>query len=170
MYMHLYYNAAKAVDDEREIHKLLGKLQEELESGKRNPDNEKKYVKYFDINTTPVRGTSITAKDDVIEEAKKRYGYFVLVSNVIKDPIEALNIYRNKDLVEKTFFNLKDRLGFNRLAVSSDMGLDGKLFVEFIALIYLSYIKKQMQDGGLFKTYSMQGLLDTLYIIECFNN
>ncbi len=168
MYMHIYYNAAKAVDDERELHKLLAKLQEELLSDRRNPNHEKKYAKYFDINTTPIREISVKAKEDVLEEARQRYGYFVLLSNTIKDPIKALEIYRNKDLVEKAYADIKDRLAFNRPAVSSEQSLDGKLFVEFIALIYLSYIKKQMQNGGLFKSFTLQGLLDTLDVIECF--
>ncbi len=168
MYLHIYYNAAQAVDDERKFHKMLRTLHEELESGKRNPNNEKKYEKYFTIKTTPIRGIQVIAKDDAIEKAKQSYGYFVLLSNVVKDPIKALEIYRNKDLVEKAFCDLKDRLGFNRPAVSSDMSLDGKLFVEFIALIYLSYIKKQMKDGRLFKKYTMQSLLDEFDIIECY--
>ena len=29
-------------------------LQEELENGKRNPEHEKQYAKYFDVKTTPV--------------------------------------------------------------------------------------------------------------------
>ncbi|WP_222622735.1 hypothetical protein [Paenibacillus sp. PAMC21692] len=53
-----------------------------------------------------------------------------------------------------------------RTLVSSEQSLDGKLFIEFVALIYLSYIKKQMQDSGLFKTYTMQGIL--VDVIECF--
>jgi hypothetical protein len=54
--------------------------------------------------------------------------------------------------------------------VSSEQSLDGKLFVEFVALIYLSYIKKQMQDQNLFKEYTLQGVLDKLDVIECFEN
>ena len=82
--------------------------------------------------------------------------------------IEALELYRNKDVIEKAFGNLKERLNMRRTLVSSEKSLDGKLFVEFIALIYLSYIKKKMQDNGLFKTYSIPSLLDKLDIIECF--
>lgn len=52
--------------------------------------------------------------------------------------------------------------------VSSESSLDGKLFVQFVALIYLSYIKKQMQDQHLFKIYTMQEIIDELDIIECF--
>ncbi len=122
----------------------------------------------FDINTTPARGTKVTAREEAIVEAKKNYGYFALISNEVKDPIEALEIYRNKDLVEKAFGNLKERLNFSRTAVSSEQSLDGKLFVEFVALIYLSYLKKKMQEKNLFKKYTMQGLLDEFDVIECF--
>jgi len=168
MYLHVYLNTERAVDEEKRLAKLLLALQEELESGRLNPNHEKRYAKYFDIKSTPVRGTKVTVKQDVIDEVKKNYGYFVLLSNEVKDPIKALELYRNKDLVEKAFGNLKDRLNFNRTCVSSDKNLDGKLFVEFLALIYLSYIKKQMQDKNLFKKYTMYQLLDELDIIECF--
>jgi transposase len=168
MYLHLYFNCEKAVEDEKNLNTLLCRLQEELESGRRNPEHEKQYAKYFNIKTTPVRGTKVTAIQEAMAEAKKNYGYFALLSNEVKDPIEALEIYRNKDLVEKAFGNLKERLNFSRTAVSSDQSLDGKLFVEFVALIYLSYIKKKMQDKNLFKKYTMQELFDEFDIIECF--
>jgi transposase len=60
-----------------------------------------------------------------------------------------------KDLVEKAFENLKERLNFRRIFVSSDLSLDGKLFVEFIALIFQKHIKKKMQDVSLFTKYTM---------------
>ena len=57
-----------------------------------------------------------------------------------------------------------------RLFVSSEQSLDGKLFVQFIALIYISYIKKQMQINGLYKKYTIASLLDKLDVIECFEH
>ena len=168
LYFHIYYNSEKAIEDERRQNILLMTLQEELESGKRNADHEKSYARYFDIQSTPVRGIKAIARQNAINETKKNYGYFALISNDIKDPIEAIEIYRNKDLIEKAFGNLKERLNLRRTLVSSDLSLDGKLFVEFIALIYLSYIKKKMQEGNLFKKYTMQSLLDEFDVIECF--
>jgi len=70
--------------------------------------------------------------------------------------------------VEKAFENLKERLNLRRVAVSSEQSLDGKLFVQFIALIFLSYITKKMQENDLFKDYTLQEVLDELDIIECF--
>lgn len=62
----------------------------------------------------------------------------------MKGPIEALEISHNKGLVEKWFGDLKGRWRFNRTSVSPELSLDGKLFVEFIALICFSYVKKKM--------------------------
>ena len=168
MYIHLYFNNEKAVEDEKNLNILLGTLQGELESGKKTTKHEKKYAKYFDSKSTPIRGTKVTVRQEAVVEAKKNYGYFALLSNEIKESVEALEVYRNKDLIEKAFGNLKERLNFSRTAVSSDKSLDGKLFVEFIALIYLSYLKKKMQDKNLFKRYTMLELLDEFDIIECF--
>ena len=168
MFLHLYYSADRALEREKAFNKLLHKLQLELESEKRNAEHERLYATYFKVTSTPVKGISVAAKEETIAETKKNYGYFALLSNDIKDPIEALKIYRNKDLVEKAFGNLKERLNLRRLSVSSEQSLNGKLFVEFIALIILSYIKKKMQSTGLFKNMTMQELLDELDIIEGF--
>lgn len=168
MYLHLYYSPERALEDERAFFSRLSDLQGELESGQLNPDHEKQYTRYFEVKNTPVRGVKIIAKEDALAETKLNHGYFVLLSNDIKNPVEALDIYRNKDRVEKAFENLKDRLNMRRLAVSSEQSLDGKLFVKFLALIFLSCITKKMQDAILFKKYTLQEILDELDAIECF--
>ena len=73
-----------------------------------------------------------------------------------------------RDIVEKAFWNIKERLNMRRTLVSSESSLEGKLFVEFVALIYLSYIKNKMDEAGLFSKYTMHELLDELDVIECF--
>jgi len=168
MYFHLYYNADKAVEDGRKFNLRMTALSEELLSGTRKAEHEKDYAKYFEVKQTPVRGIRVKAKQAAMEQAKSRFGYFVLLSNEIKSAEMALEIYRNKDVVEKAFGNIKERLNCKRMLVSSDASLEGKLFVEFIALIYLSYIKKRMGDKNLFKRYTLQGLLDEVDMIECF--
>ena len=56
-----------------------------------------------------------------------------------------------------------------RTSVSSDLNLEGKLFIQFVALIYLSYIKKQMSDNSMFKKYTLQEVLDEIDVIEKFD-
>jgi transposase len=168
MYLHFYYSPDRALEDEKAFNNRMAVWQNELESGQRHPDHEKHYAKYFTVKSTPVRGVKVVANEEAMAEAKRNYGYFALLSNEIKDAVEALEVYRNKDLVEKAFDNLKERLNLRRTVVSSEQSLNGKLFVQFIALIFLSSITKRMQENNLFKNYTMQEVLDELDIIECF--
>jgi hypothetical protein len=168
MYLHIYYNPERALDDERGFNRNILSLRDELLRGKRKEDHEKQYAIYFDIKETPKRGIQVSIKQDALAKAKRFYGYFALVSNEVREPILALEIYRNKDLIEKNFGNLKERLNFRRTLVSSEESLEGKIFVEFLALIYLAYIKKQMQDKNLFRKYTMNELLDEFDVIECY--
>ena len=168
LYIHYYYNIDKAAEDEKAFDRRLIALKQELESGKRVPEHEKLYQKYFTIKTTPRRGTQVTVREEDISKARRYYGFFALITNETMDAVTALELYRNKDVVEKAFGNLKERLNMRRALVSSEQSLEGKLFVQFVALIYLSYIKKQMQVKGLLKDYTLPGLLDKLDVIECF--
>lgn len=168
IYIHYYYNIDRAAEEEKRFDNKLLQLKEELMSGKRVKAHESQYNKYFIIKETPKRGVQIEIKYDVVADVKRYYGFFTLVSNETMDAKRALEIYRNKDVVEKAFGNLKERLSMRRMLVSSEQSLEGKLFVEFVALIYLSYIKKQMQEHQLFKKYTLQTLLDRLDVIECF--
>ena len=170
VYLHYYYNDQKATDDKDRFNHMLDRLENNLCEGKMDPEDAALYQKYFVINETPVRGVRYSFKEDAIRKAEKNYGYFVLMSNGIKDPVEALKIYRNKDLIEKSFGNLKERLDMRRMSVASEENFEGKLFVQFVALQLLSYIKKQMDDNGLFKNYTMQSLLDELDIIEYYQH
>lgn len=168
MYLHLYFSPDRALEEEKALNARLVEWQEELESGRRHPDHEPQYARYFEVKITPVRGTKVVAREEALAEAKRNYGYFALLSNEIKDPVEALTVYRNKDLVEKAFDNLKERLNLRRTAVSSEQSLDGKLFVQFVALIFLSCIMKKMRENNLFKDHTLQEVLDELDVIECF--
>jgi transposase len=166
MYMHIYYDDQLATDDKLRFHKLLDSLEEEILTGRRVEAREKLYRKYYMISETPVRGARIEPKQEAIDAARKNFGFFVLLSNGVKDPEEALRLYRSKDMIEKAFSDLKGRLGMRRTSVSSEENLEGKLFLQFLALIYLSYVKRAMDKKGLFRNYTMQELFDELDVIE----
>jgi|GEM_PF-65065 len=170
VYIHFYYSIDRAAEDQKNFDRRLMALKNEIVSEKRVPGHEKSYKKYFDVKSMPIRGIRVNVKEDAVMEAKRYYGFFALMSNDKMDPMAALMLYRNKDLVEKAFGNLKERLNFRRTLVSSEQTLNGKLFVEFVALIYLSYINKQMHDANLYKHHTLAGLLDKLDVIECFEH
>lgn len=166
IYVHLFFNPERAVEEETAFNTRMAQLRKELVSGDRVAGHEKLYDRFFTVAESAKRGIRVQCNDAAMKEAKSRFGCFSLLSNEIKDPIAALQIYRNKDAVEKAFSDIKGRLNCRRTLVSSERSLDGKLFVEFVALIILSYVNKHMQDAKLFHKYTMQGLLDELDVIE----
>jgi hypothetical protein len=167
-YLLLFYNPEKAAKDQADMNEYLTSLHNDLIENSRKEYRMKDYEKYFEITHSPKRGMKIKPKEEAMRKTASNYGYFALLSNEVKDPFEALSLYRSKDIVEKGFGNLKERLNFRRMQVSSELALNGKLFVEFVALIYLSYVKKKMQDASLFEKWTLQGLLDELDTIELF--
>jgi len=61
----------------------------------------------------------VLVKEEAVAKAKRYFGFFSLISNETMDSITALEIYRNKDVVEKAFGNLKERLNMRRTLVST---------------------------------------------------
>ena len=170
MYLHLYYDDQRALNARKSQHKKVLKLKRELEQGERKTAHKQLYTKYFTIKKTPKRGMSVIIRTEVLEEEAKYYGYFSLMSNLVKDPIDALIVYRAKDVVEKAFGNLKERLALRRPRISTHANLQGKIFVQYIALIILSQIQKTMREQKLYQDYTLYTLLDELDVIEYFKH
>ena len=162
-YLHLYYNAyARAAAVDRFSEELVG-YKAELESGNLIKEHSKAYSRFFVIKTTPKRGTKISYNNEAVSQYIKRYaGFQAIMSSAIKDPVETLQIYRDKDVVEKCFDDLKNQLDMKRLRMHSSAAVNGRLFVQFIALIYISALRKEMRASGLIKQYTVRELLQEM--------
>lgn len=166
IYVHLYYSEHLAIEDEIAFSKRLDRLEEEVLTNKRVPSHEKKYETYFNIRQNSSRKTTLTLQQDAIEKRQRDFGYFSLISNDIKDPIEALETYQGRTMIESTFSNLKERLNLRGTAASYEQNLEGKLFVQFVAYIFIAAIDKTMREKDLYRTHTMTSLLDTLDMVE----
>ena len=162
-YVHLYYNAyARAIAVDRFNADLIG-YKQELESGVLIKDHTEAYNTFFTVKTTPKRGAKVSYNNQAISQHIKRYvGFQALLTNTIKDPVEALQVYRDKDVVEKCFDDLKNQLDMNRLRMHTAAAVNGRLFVQFIALIYMSALRQVMRTSGLIKQYTVRELLQEM--------
>jgi len=116
-------------------------------------DHQKAYDDFLIQKTTPKRGVSFNA--EAVNQYISRYaGFRALLSNGIKDPVEAIRVYRDKDAVEKCFDDMK------RMHTSATV--DGRLFVQFIALILISAIRKEMRSSKLIEKYTVRELLQEM--------
>jgi transposase len=108
---------------------------------------------------------------DLFADKCLNFGYFILISNDNISPEETIHIYRDRDVIEKAFDNLKDRLECKRTEVHSNRCFDNKLFIMFLALIYISYIDKMMKKHLLYRNKTMEEIFDDLDNIKiCFHS
>ena len=151
-------------------HTLMTQLFSELQECKFVEEHKKAYAQFFEVKDTPVRGRRVYHKEEAIKAARRYFGYFGLITNEKMDAFMALHLYRMKNIVEKAFGNIKERLNLRRLLVKSEMNLDGKIFTKFVALILISHLDQKMREANLYRTYSMQQLLDRPDVLECFED
>lgn len=159
-YRHVYFDNEKATNDRTKFDLKLLECYEQLTSGNIEKTNQAFYDKYFIIKKTPKRGTKVFYNEDAIQDAYKNcVGWFVLISNYIKDPVEALLLYRLKDAVEKSFDDLKNSLDEKRLRIRSNRALHGRVFIQFIALIIMARLRVIMKEHSEFSNYNVHELV-----------
>lgn len=162
-YLHLYYNAHMRAIEIDQFNEKLVRYKQELESGKPIEEHREAYDTFFIVKTTPKRGVKVFYNDEAVGRYIKRYaGFQAILSNSIKDPVKALQVYRDKDVVEKSFDDLKNQLDMKRLRMHSSAAVEGRLFVQFISLILISALRKAMRDVGLLEHYTTRELLQEM--------
>ncbi len=65
----------------------------------------------------------------------------------------------SKDVVEKSFDDLKNQLDMKRLRMHSSAAVEGRLFIQFISLILISVLRREMRNNGLIERYTARELL-----------
>lgn len=159
-YLHLYYNAYKRAEAVDRFNEQLVKYKEEIESGMTIKEHLEDYKAFFVVTSTPKRGVKASYNTEAISQYINRYaGFQAILTNDIKNPLKTLQVYRDKDVVEKCFDDLKNQLDMKRLRVHSSEAADGRFFIQFIALIYVSALRKKMRASNLLEHYTVRELL-----------
>jgi len=161
VYLHVYLDEQRQSAKRSNFMKKLLRLEEGLRSGAIKLRGNKIAKKYLSCRKSK-NGVHIRRKVQAIEEDTALYGFFVILTNDSKDPRYVLDIYRTKDVIEKSFDNLKNDLDLNRLNVHSDAAMEGRVFLGFISLILSSYIRETMRQNNLYKSFTFSSLLAEL--------
>lgn len=164
LHTHIYYNPEEALLQRNDVFSRVAKLKTLALENHKNPDYQKAFQDYLIINDSKGSGVpvSVRIREDVIDRELERAGWFIFISNYVSDSQVAFDLYRAKDVVEKSFFQYKNNLGLYRLRVHNDERAQNKIFVAFVALILSSHIHKVMKDTGLSDTYPFGKLLSAL--------
>lgn len=111
-------------------------------------------------------GYNITINQNAFQNEILNNGWFVFLSNDIKDPETALFSYRRKDLIEKAFRDYKTRFDLDRPRTCNDRVYQSKSFIGFLCLIVVSKMYEVMHEHQLFKLFTLDELLLKLSTIK----
>ena len=164
VYTHIYYNAKKASEMREDLYVKVALLKQKADAEPEKCLGDEECRKYLIIRKSEKQasGYTVSIRNDVLEKALYTAGWVILISNDILDALYAMCVYRDKDVVEKSFLRLKNSIDLGRLRVHSDNAMQGKLFVGFLASILMAEINKTMDSHGLYKKYTMRELLNLL--------
>lgn len=149
-YVHVYYDGIQAEKEKIIINGRYKKMDEIMEEKVQRKTQRKEDVKAyegyykvrFDDNGYLL---AYQRKEKKIKEMVNKVGYFVIVTSKKMDAAEALNIYRDRDAVEKTFRMEKSYLGFDVFRVHDTEKLESKVFISFVALILRNEIYQALK-------------------------
>ena len=143
-----------------EVYDLISKVEQDPEKYRSNA-LAKKYLTIRKSKKAS-KGYSIKIKNKAIENKLLTKGWLILISSHIDNAPESLNLYRNKDVVEKGFWRMKTCLDLARLRVHSDEVMQNKIFIGFIALILTAHINNVMADNQLYRSWTMKKMFKIL--------
>ena len=167
IFAHVYYDEARK---SREINTLMSRLsfaEETIEKRKFNSEEEvnsflkQNFPEIRNLINTIITGEKISfsRNHDNLEKVINRKGKTIIISKIEMDRDKVLEIYRNRDTVEKNFDLLKNELNQNRMRIHSRKALEGRLFLMFLSIIVRSHISKIMKEQKISKKLSFKELL-----------
>ena len=149
-YVHVYYDGLQAEREKINIYNRLNAidklLDEKIKAKLQRKEDLKPYDDLYKVNFD-VFGyfTSYKRKDNKIKELLNKAGVFVIVTSKEMSAEKALNIYRDRDAIEKVFRMEKSYLGCDVFRVSGNEKLESKVFISFIALILRNEIYQSIK-------------------------
>lgn len=147
-YIHVYYDGIQAEREKIDINERYKKMdetmKEKVERKIQRKEDVKEFEKYYKVKFDD-NGyfKSYKRKEDKIRSMINKVGYFVIITSKEMTASEALNIYRDRDAVEKIFRMEKSYLGFDVFRVHDQVKLESKVFISFLALI----IRNEIYQG-----------------------
>ena len=88
----------------------------------------------------------IPKKDPVTLFNEGIAGYWCIYTTSEKDAKTALEAYRERSAIEQLFDVVKNTLDCSRLRVHTTAAMHGRLFIQFVALILLSELKRKIKE------------------------
>ena len=129
--------------------------------------DDKRYKKYFDIAINNDNTFKFNKNYEKIDKEIEQLGFYALLSSRLDyDLNKTLKIYRKKDMIEKTFDNLKNFIDSSRIRTHTSETMNGKLFAAFISLIIKTKIDEVIDTKLKKESISAKKLINQMKTIK----
>ena len=149
LYVHVFYSLDNYGKKKEALERALFELKEQLEEGKDDfTDSALRKIQKFCIVKKTGRGGRLKVEfnEQAIAEECRYYGFFALVGNQPIETFVALMYYRQRERIEDTFSLQKGSLGGRRPRTWYPDIFKGRLFVQFVALGYLCFLRRRLKE------------------------
>lgn len=177
VYIHIYYDDVRAAEERKVCELGILRMEEELkkllEKKTVTKDKTVRYESLFKLNFDEYGYfNGYMRNEKKIREVKAHLGFFSILSNVESDAGEVIDIYRNRDPIEKMFMSLKSGFDMDKFGIQSDEALQGKVYLGFLASIVRSEINQKLKElrKKNRKDYTVPAALHALDNIEVTRN
>ncbi len=156
--------------EENRLFDHVDRLEAEIKK-KMKPKRYDRYKKYYTIEDTGEGEIRSFERDfDKIAEACELVGMFCFISTKQEMlPVEALELYRRRDEIEKIYDISKNEREADRLLTHSDRTTKGKHFVHFLTLILWSDLQRKMKECEKKPEKTIERILLHMKKIKCFD-
>jgi transposase len=157
---HIFFSNEKRAHELKVIDSQIDRLAMELEKVNNSKYVTKKFKEIFNVTEHSKSSLTFTEDEDKIDLKMSRAGYFILLcSNPDLSSQDVLNIYRNKDIIEKNFDQFKNPLDFRRIKTHYNQTTEGKFFVGFLALILRAYMSQIIRKNKNLRKHTFEKVL-----------
>lgn len=143
-YGYLFYDDERCVEERNSIHGKLSFFRAEAQKRKRFTEKMQRHFAQRGLIISKTEGKekgqrnfTIETDCEMVEAATADSGFFMVLSNRSMTAREMITIARGRDKAEKSFCRLKSHLDLSRSHTHNGKTYAGKMFVSFVALVYL---------------------------------
>lgn len=174
MNVHLYYDSFKAATERETLFELIERQENDLKSMEEPPEKKYHYDRFFFINRSKDGKLGFTKNHKAIDTALKQCGFFLIAeTDFRKTSAEILEIYRKRDVIEKSFDDLKNEIDIKRTHTQKSETMQGKIFAAFLSLIVRSYLQNNLKELRNTKNFTQRKVfkeLDKIKVLALTQN
>ncbi len=172
IYLHFFFDDKLKEQDELFFYEKLKKIISKLQDEETLDSKQEQYIKDNFIIEDKNDIFKYRVNKNNVDDIYKFYGVSLLISDCIDSPIEAYLAFKDRDFLEKSFINFKERFALEHFSSNKEIFFNGKVFIQILANIIFSITNhKLIEYAKKFDNLLLSNTQkDTFKILSSLNN